>query len=154
MGGFFLTEKKGIPESSKCVKFVPFHQKKLPKGRNFTYVEDPGIYIYDIIYIYIIFYIHAQPLPGPTTKQPFFFLRVFLEIKARRPDVDERMEASNDGTNSRKWQPETLGKCGLARRCQMRTVTFCLGFLGVYDFPLNHQMTFFGLKHCECFVSN
>ena len=26
-----------------CVKFVPFHQKNLPKGRNFTYLEDPGI---------------------------------------------------------------------------------------------------------------
>ena len=34
-----------IPGSSKCVKFVPFHQKNLPKGRNFTYLEDPGIYL-------------------------------------------------------------------------------------------------------------
>ena len=34
-----------IPGSSKCVKFVPFHPKNLPKGRNFTYMEDPGIYI-------------------------------------------------------------------------------------------------------------
>ena len=40
-----------IPGSSKCVKFVPFHPKNLPKGRNFTYLEDPGIYIY--IYSYI-----------------------------------------------------------------------------------------------------
>ena len=35
-----------IPGSSKCVKCVPFHQKNLPKGRFFTYLEDPGIYIY------------------------------------------------------------------------------------------------------------
>ena len=32
-----------MPGSSKCVKFVPFHKKKLPKGRIFTYLEDPGI---------------------------------------------------------------------------------------------------------------
>ena len=31
------------PGSSKCVKFPPFHQRKLPKGRIFTYLEDPGI---------------------------------------------------------------------------------------------------------------
>ena len=41
-----------IPGSSKCVKFVPFRPKNQPKGRNSTYVEDPGIYIY-IQYIYI-----------------------------------------------------------------------------------------------------
>ena len=23
--------------------FLPFHPKNLPKGRNFTYLEDPGI---------------------------------------------------------------------------------------------------------------
>ena len=34
-----------IPGSSKCVKFVPFHPKNIPKGRNFTYLEDPGILI-------------------------------------------------------------------------------------------------------------
>ena len=28
-----------------AVKFVPFHPKNLPKGRNFTYLEDPGIYV-------------------------------------------------------------------------------------------------------------
>ena len=33
-----------IPGSSKCVKFVPFHSKNLPKGRNFTYMEDLGIH--------------------------------------------------------------------------------------------------------------
>ena len=33
-----------IPGPSKCVKFMPFHQKNLPKGRNFTYLEDPGIF--------------------------------------------------------------------------------------------------------------
>ena len=27
-----------------AVKFVPFHPKNLPKGRNFTYLEDPGIW--------------------------------------------------------------------------------------------------------------
>ena len=32
-----------IPGSSKCVKFVPFHQKNLPKGTNVTQLEDPGI---------------------------------------------------------------------------------------------------------------
>ena len=32
-----------IPGSSKCVKFVPIHPKNLPKGRNFTYLEDTGI---------------------------------------------------------------------------------------------------------------
>ena len=35
-----------IPGSSKCVKFVPFHPKDLPKGRNFTYLEGPGMHIY------------------------------------------------------------------------------------------------------------
>ena len=34
-----------IPGSSKSVKFVPFHPKNLPKNINFTYMEDPGIYI-------------------------------------------------------------------------------------------------------------
>ena len=33
-----------IPESSKCVKFVPLHLKNLPKGRKNTCLEDPGIY--------------------------------------------------------------------------------------------------------------
>ena len=32
-----------IPGSSKYVKFAPFHLKKLPRGRNFTYLEDPGM---------------------------------------------------------------------------------------------------------------
>ena len=33
-----------IPGSSRYVKFLLFHlKKKLPKGRNFTYLEDPGI---------------------------------------------------------------------------------------------------------------
>ena len=27
-----------------CVKCVPFHYKNLPKGRHFTYLEDPGMY--------------------------------------------------------------------------------------------------------------
>ena len=36
-------EKQFIPGSSKCVKFVPFHPKNLPKNINFTYREDPGI---------------------------------------------------------------------------------------------------------------
>ena len=38
-GGILL----GIPGSSKCVKFLPFHPKNIPKGRNFTYLEDPVI---------------------------------------------------------------------------------------------------------------
>ena len=33
-----------IPGSSKCVKCVPFQAKNQPKGRIFTYLEDPGIY--------------------------------------------------------------------------------------------------------------
>lgn len=33
-----------IPGSSKCVKVAPFHQN-MPKGRSFTYLEDPGISI-------------------------------------------------------------------------------------------------------------
>ena len=37
-----------IPGPSKCVKFVHFHPKNLPKGRNFIYLEDPGIMIYDV----------------------------------------------------------------------------------------------------------
>ena len=39
-------QSKIIPGSSKYVKFVPFHPKNLPKGRNFTYLEDPGIVIF------------------------------------------------------------------------------------------------------------
>ena len=37
---------KTIPGSSKYVKFAPFHLKKLPRGRNFTYLEDPGMNMY------------------------------------------------------------------------------------------------------------
>ena len=32
-----------IPGSSKRIKFVPFHPQNLPKDRNFTYMEDPGM---------------------------------------------------------------------------------------------------------------
>ena len=32
-----------IPGSSKRVKLLPFHPKNLPKGINFTSLEDPGI---------------------------------------------------------------------------------------------------------------
>ena len=42
-----LSESSRIPGSSKCVKFVPFHHKNLPKGRNFTYLEDPGMTWHD-----------------------------------------------------------------------------------------------------------
>ena len=42
-----------IPGSSKCVKRVPFHQKKLPKGRNFTYLEDPRMYIL-LMYVHLL----------------------------------------------------------------------------------------------------
>ena len=45
--GLFLEDTvdplKIIPGSSKCVKFVPFHPKNIPKGGNSTYLEDPGI---------------------------------------------------------------------------------------------------------------
>ena len=50
-GGFLAIWQnvgKGFIPSSKYVKFVPFHPKNLPKGRNFTYLEDPGIFIYTI----------------------------------------------------------------------------------------------------------
>ena len=36
-------EYEGIPGSSERVKLVPFHPKNLPKNRNFTYMEDPGM---------------------------------------------------------------------------------------------------------------
>lgn len=41
---FPWNHQKYYPGSSKCVNFVSFHtpQKKLPKGRFFTYLEDPG----------------------------------------------------------------------------------------------------------------
>ena len=42
-----------IPGSSKCVKCVPFHKRNLPKGRHFTYLEDPGIYIY-LYLVYLV----------------------------------------------------------------------------------------------------
>ena len=39
--------------SCKCVKFVPFHPKNLPKNRNFTYMEDPGMdYMGHILYVF------------------------------------------------------------------------------------------------------
>ena len=38
-----------IPGSSNCVKFVPFHPQNLPKGSNFTHLEDPGIYLYILL---------------------------------------------------------------------------------------------------------
>ena len=42
-----------MPGSSKCVKFVPFHPKNKPKGRHFTYLEDPGIsYTHICIYLW------------------------------------------------------------------------------------------------------
>ena len=40
---WWLTNPALIPGSSKCVKFVPFQPNNQPKGRNFTYLEDPGI---------------------------------------------------------------------------------------------------------------
>ena len=54
---------------------------------------------YMFIYIYILYSIYTlNPFQDLPRNNRFFFLRVFLEIiKARRPDVDERMEASNDG---------------------------------------------------------
>ena len=44
-------EYEGIPGSSKCVKCVLFTQKNLPKNRNFTYMDDPGMskHIYSIL---------------------------------------------------------------------------------------------------------
>ena len=42
-----------IPGSSKCVKFVPFRPKFLPKGRILTYLEGPGIYTPPKIQVYI-----------------------------------------------------------------------------------------------------
>lgn len=88
------------------------------------------------IYIYIIYSIYTlNPFQDLPRNNRFFFFLVFLEIKARRPDVDERMEASRS-------------KIGNAwRRCQMRTVTFCLWPWECMTSQLNHQMTFFGLKH-------
>ena len=44
-------ERCYIPGSSKCVKFVPFHPKDLPKGKIFPYLEDPGMHIYILLYI-------------------------------------------------------------------------------------------------------
>ena len=38
----FFDYRIDLPGFSKCVKFVPFHFNKLPKGRNSTYLEDPG----------------------------------------------------------------------------------------------------------------
>ena len=40
MGAFFLNPNTWIFQ-----KFVAFHPKNRPKGRNFTYLEDPGISI-------------------------------------------------------------------------------------------------------------
>ena len=123
-------------------KICAFSPKELPKGRNFTYVEDPGIYIYDNIYILYSIYT-LNPFQDLPRNNRFFFLRVFLEIKARRPDVDERMEASLVEQTAVSGHLK-LGPLPDADR------TVCFVALGVYDFPLNHQMTFFGLKHCEC----
>ena len=57
-----------IPGSSKCVKFVTFHPKNLPKGRNFTYLEDPGMHAYfSIVSMYGIFaitYLHLVDFHG------------------------------------------------------------------------------------------
>ena len=44
-GGGLAWREMYVPGSSKCVKFVPFHQQNLPKGRNFTHLEDPGIFM-------------------------------------------------------------------------------------------------------------
>ena len=40
-----------IPGSSRCVKFVPFHPKNMPKGRHFTYLEDPGMLMADGVFL-------------------------------------------------------------------------------------------------------
>ena len=40
-----------IPGSSKYVKFLPFGRFFGPKGRNFTYLEDPGMSQFHILLI-------------------------------------------------------------------------------------------------------
>ena len=50
IGGYIEENKKllcvpFIPGSSKCVKFVPFHEKHIQKGRKFRCLEDPGIHL-------------------------------------------------------------------------------------------------------------
>ena len=62
-----------IPGSSKCVKFVPFHPKKHTKGRNFTYLENPGMDVSEnsgfspqIIHLNRVFHDFHYPFWGPT----------------------------------------------------------------------------------------
>ena len=56
-----------IPGSSKCVKFVPFHPENIPKGRKFTYLEDPGILIpiKQTVFHGSIFFVGATPVYNP-----------------------------------------------------------------------------------------
>ena len=57
-----------IPGSSKCVDFMPFHQKKnLPKGQNFYISRRPG-------------YISEMPLIGPI----WFILSVYSASNSSR----------------------------------------------------------------------
>ncbi len=49
-----------IPGSSKCVKVVPFYPKNPPKGRIFTYLEDPGIILSSLFWDVNVFFVFFQ----------------------------------------------------------------------------------------------
>ena len=98
-----------ISGSSECVKVAPFHHKQLPKGRNFTYLEDPGInqcsinkwnhliYIYyQFIYLYIMNILELIA---------FFVWRQWDTKKPLTPPV------ASAALRSWRWRPCSEAKC-------------------------------------------
>ena len=57
-----------IPGSSKCVKYVPFHQKKPTKRQNFyMYIHIIYIYLYTCSYILYVLLVPSSLAPTKTT---------------------------------------------------------------------------------------
>ena len=67
---YYIRTYLDLPGVCKC---VPFHPKNIPKGRDFTYMEDPDVYIYIHTYIYIfieISFVHFHPPEALTLGHP------------------------------------------------------------------------------------
>ena len=85
---------------------MPFHEKNLPKGRNFTYLEDPGIDIISFnlpinleVHLRILYFTSHHPAPfckatlGSSSQHPASQLNrrpLSLEVNVARLDLGQR----------------------------------------------------------------